>query len=200
VSGLLIILCAVALVQGTVNRRNRTLLMLLIVAPSLSVFAADARFGYFLAARQFVWVLPALAILAGNSGRRNHLAHALPGLLVTISAWQSVRLLTRPSENWQAAADMIEARIQAGDCLSVAPSDQFPLYKFFHPNLQHSPCNCSQRVLALTPYTTEQERDAALREFRLQGYRRENETFVGGTTIVHFRREMLPRLRRGGPE
>jgi hypothetical protein len=71
-------------------------------------FAADARFGYFLA-RQFIRVLPAIAILAGNSGRRNHFAHTLPGLPVTVSVWQSIRLLTRPCENWQAAADMISS-------------------------------------------------------------------------------------------
>ena len=191
VSGLLVILCALALARGTINRRNGTLLILLIGVPLLSVFAGDAWFSYFLAARQFIWVLPAIAILAGNSGWRNHLAPALLGLLLMVSACQSMRYFIRPSENWQAAADVIAARIQAGACLSVAPSDHLPLYEFFRPGLHPSPCHCSQWILALTPYSTAQQRDTALREFRRQGYRPENETFVGGTTIVRFRRQLL---------
>jgi hypothetical protein len=185
---LLLVLGVMALSGNGLTRRTKALLTLLIATPLLSGFAADALFDYFLAARQFLWVLPAIALLAGSAGQRARLGPALLLLLSAVCVWQSIRFFTAPRENWQAGSDAIWARTRAGACFSVAPQGQAPLYAFFHPDLQNSPCDSSRWILAMTPASIPQERDAALDGLRSRGYRPEYTTLVEGTTITGFRR------------
>lgn len=185
---LLLVLCGLALAGSGLTRRTKALLALLIAMPLLSGFAADALSGYFLAARQFLWVLPALAILAGSAAQRTRLASALLILLSAVCVWQSVRFFTAPHDDWQAASDAIWARTRAGACLSVAPPEQAPLYAFFHPDLQASPCDASRWILALTPASSPEQRDAALDALQSRGYQWESTTLVGGSRVSGFGR------------
>jgi hypothetical protein len=138
-SGLLVMLCTVAIAGRSFAHRTRVLLVLLIAVPLVSVFASDAVFGYFLAARQFFWVLPAVAVLAAGFQRRTHAGFVLLALLSAVSMRQSIRFFTAPHENWQAAGDAIHEKVRSGACLVVAPPEQAYLYEFFQPLLVSCP-------------------------------------------------------------
>jgi hypothetical protein len=51
---------------------------MLIAVPMVSAFVSDALFGYFIAARQFLWVLPAVALLSA-AGLQRHTRVGLVG-------------------------------------------------------------------------------------------------------------------------
>jgi hypothetical protein len=185
-SGLSLVLCALALVSGNVTKPTSVLIRLLITVPLVSGIAADALFDYFLAARQFIWTLPAIVILAAATARRRPYEVALLAILSAICVGQTIRFLAAPGEDWQAASDAIEARTKQGACLLVTPGELYSTFEFFHPNLSHLPCDQSRLILALTPYSTPDQRSEALDKVRSMHYSRESEMLVGGTTIVAF--------------
>src|SRR6185437_14096964 len=106
-SGILLILCILAFL----NKALRTgFLLSLIAIPIALALAADAASGYFVATRQILWVLPAIALLAAKGlGRANRLAAPLTILLTAVCVWQSYRYFSAPHENWQIAADALAA-------------------------------------------------------------------------------------------
>ena len=185
-SGLLVILCALA--AANCERRGKALLLLLIATPLATVFAADAMFNYFLAARQFIWALPAVAILAASGTRRTRTGPVLLALFGAVCMWQSARFLIAPQENWQAAVDVIVGSTERGTCLTVTPPEQVALYEYFRPNLRRSVCNCSQMLLAITPYSSPEQQKSSIAALRSRGYRPESERLVGGSTLIRFRR------------
>ena len=188
-SGLLVILCAIALAHGFPSSSTQRLLVLLIVVPILGVLAADALFGYFIAARQFLWVLPALAILAAigvETYPRTGLAIA--ALVCAAGMVQSVKYFTGPHEDFQMAARVLVTESQQGACVAVAPKDLSRLYEFFEPRLVTFGCDSPRLVLAVTPYSTSAQRAASVEEIEGQGYRQEREAEVGGSNLVFFHR------------
>jgi hypothetical protein len=68
--GCLVLLCAVTVRKGLPTGRAVLLFVLIAATVVIGVLTADARFNYFLAARQFLWMLPSLAILAAMSVER----------------------------------------------------------------------------------------------------------------------------------
>src|SRR5205823_4353134 len=62
-SGLLLILCTIT----AISARRNLFLGLCIGIPVILALAADALFGYFVATRQILWVLPAIAIFAASA-------------------------------------------------------------------------------------------------------------------------------------
>jgi hypothetical protein len=188
-SGLLVVLCTLAIAGRSLAHRTRVLMFLLIVVPMVSVLVSDALFGYFIAARQFLWVLPALAVLAAAGLERHaRVGFVLLALLSAVCIRQSIRFFTAPHENWQAAADAIHEQVRSGACLVVAPPEQAYLYEFFQPLQGRGGCEAPQIVLATTPYSTGKQRETAVAGLRAHGYRLEGETSVGGSTIFSFRR------------
>jgi hypothetical protein len=160
-----------------------------VAVPLLSVLAADALAGYFVAARQFIWILPALAILAALASERHApTAVVLYALLAIVSVRQSVLYFTAPHENWQAAATFISAQVQGGACLIVAPSDLAPLYDFFRPELERARCSAPRMLLAVTPAATLQRRESAIAALIAQGYKQLREADVGRSAILFFQR------------
>ena len=153
-----------------------------------SIFAADAFAGYFAAARQFMWTLPAIAILAAAAiERHRRAAVVLLALFGLVCIRQSVTYFTAPHENWEAAAGVVADRVKDGACLVVAPADSARLYQFFRPELALARCQGPRMVLAITPFTTRKQRDDAVAALTDRGYLRQDETSVGRSEILGFR-------------
>jgi 4-amino-4-deoxy-L-arabinose transferase-like glycosyltransferase len=179
-SGLLLILCLLAFRGPRYPSRMRILLVSLIAGPLIFGVGLDAAFNYFLASRQFMWVLPAVAILAALAAERTKLTGiVLYALLVLVCTWQDIRFFTAPRENWEMAARSLAAEVKDGTCVVIAPSDHAAWYEFFQPELRQAKCEGPRVVLATSPYATSEQRRAAASDLIARGYVRQNETMVG---------------------
>jgi len=192
-SGLLVLLCALAF-AGRWRRAGWAIsfLAFAIAAPVVSVFAADALFDYFVAARQFMWILPAAALL-GMAGAERHSRIGIPlmTLLGVICVITSLRFFVTPREDWNMAAIAISEQVKRGYCLATAPPESARFYEFFVPELRQARCQAPQMVLAITPYTTNTQRHAAITALEGRGYTQEGHSVVGRSSIELFRRRAL---------
>ena len=82
----------------------------------------------------------------------------------------------------------MEQSARRGACLTVAPPNQIRIYEFFHPSLGQAGSSCAEWLLAITPYATADQRNAAQSVLRSLGYQGGSETGVGGSRLVIFRR------------
>lgn len=188
-SGLILVMCIAGFAGLRRAPRTRTLLALLIAVPAISIFTADAWFDYFLAARQFIWVLPAVAMLAAASVEwRPRVGFALAAILALLCVRYSVLFFTTPREDWQAAANAIEEQVRQGACLTVAPAESTALYEFFRPELRRARCTAPRMLLVITPYTTSDQRLAAVAALTADHFRQEGESVAGKSRIISFRR------------
>ena len=190
-TGALLILSGLAIAGRRFASRTRSVLILLLAMPLVIPLAADAWFDYFIAARQFIWCLPAAAILAAGACERRKtvtktVTTTLAGLLGVACLWSSFRFFTGPHEDWEAAATALAGQVQRGACLVVAPSDQARLYEFFRPELRDAHCSGPRVVLASSPYTTREERRATIARLLPAGYARESEVSIGKCAIELF--------------
>jgi mannosyltransferase len=188
-SGLLLLLCAGALTGGRPRTRDRILPLVLIATVPLSVLSADAGLGYFIAARQFIWLLPAVAILAAAAIESYpRIGLALTIMLAIVCIRQSIVFFRSPGEDWQMAANVLADQVRSGNCLTVAPPEHAPFYEFFHPDLRTAPCSARSIVLAITPAATSTQRRIAITELISAGYQASNARMVGRSEIVLFHR------------
>lgn len=190
VSGLLLIVCCLAIVRrGSPLTSAHTLLLLLIAVPAISVFSADAILNYFLAARQFLWILPAVAILAAMGVERYRRAGvALAAVLSGVCVWQSSRYFLQPQERWEHAARSLAIETGRGACFTIAAPAHISLYRFFQPRLRDGSCDATRMILAVTPYSSREQRQAAIASLLAAGYLTERETVQDGFGMVRFRR------------
>lgn len=187
---LLAVLCGLAIAARVPSRRSLAFLIASIAAPLAIVFAADAIFNYFIAARQFIWILPAVAILAAFSFESHpRIAPVLLLAFGAVCAWHNIRFFGKQEENWDLAARSIRERIGPGGCLAVAPPADARIYEYFQPGLQAARCRAPHMVLAITPYTTAEQLGTALAQFSAEGHVRQRETHIGKSLIVEFRRD-----------
>jgi 4-amino-4-deoxy-L-arabinose transferase-like glycosyltransferase len=189
-TGGLLILIGIAVIGRRFQTHELRLLVLVMVIPLAGALAIDAWFGYFIAARQFIWSLPAAAILAvGAIERRTPITIMLAGLIGIACCWSSVSFFTRPHEDWAAAANAIAEQVQQGACLATVPGGDANLFEFFRPELRSAHCSGSRRViLATSPYTGVAMRGAAIARLASAGYGRENGLDVGKCHIEIFSR------------
>ena len=153
--------------------------------PLLSVLAGDAFAGYFVAARQFIWILPAAVVLAaGAIDRYKPPSVVLYALLGAVCIRQDVAFFTAPRENWDAAAAFLADQRQHGACVAVAPPESARLYAFFYPQLARETCQAPRMALAITPFTTNEQRQRGIASLTSQGYIRQEEVVVGKSTIL----------------
>lgn len=201
---LLVWLCGAAVVRRLPNGRAIRLLGLLLAIPIALALAADAWCGYFIAVRQFLWVLPSVAILAAAAIEwRTRAAVALATLLAGVCIWQNVRFFSATGEDWDAAAGVLAQETRRGACLLVSPPDQAYLYEFFRPELRKARCTGPRVVVALTPYATQQQDRAAVSELIRAGYEEDREQIIGKSRITHFHRyagEVLGSVAQSGGE
>jgi hypothetical protein len=182
-SGLLLILCVPALLSNRLPKPARVLLLMLIAVPIGAGLAGDSVFGYFQSARQFLWVLPAIALLAGSTWTESLLARVLLCGLFVVCVWFDVRFYSDPHEDWERAAHALRMSAGRGACIAVAPLGGAAVYEFFEPGLVTAAGSCTRLVLAVTPYATREQRSSALAGFSEEGYRAVKE----------------PQIRRGRP-
>jgi len=192
-SGLLAILRGLAVVARRPSTRAQTLLLLLIALPPVAIVAADALGGYFVASRQFMWILPAVAVLAASAFERNlRVAAALSAFLVVVSIRQSALFFTAPRADWQATGLFLSGQAKNGACIEYDPPGFSVLYELFLPDMEHSRCRegplAPQVVLAIPPTSTAQLRDDAIRARIAGGYTQDSESDVAGSTVVFFHR------------
>ncbi len=160
---------------------------LLVMIPGLCFaggLAADAAFGYFIAIRQFLWVLPPLVLLAaeGLASSTRVTQVGLLAFLLGSSGAASYKHFAYPHEDWEAAAREIEASLGPGQCLEVITPDQAIYYEFFRPGLAARRCSdAPRRVVAVTPYA------AGASPVR-SGFSLTGERTVGGTRILLLER------------
>ena len=183
-SGLLLILCVVA-IRG--KHRRTGFLVLLICVPVVLALSADALFGYFVATRQILWVLPAIAVLAAQGIPRKY-GYKLVVLLAAFCLWPSFRYFTAPHENWQLAADALAAEVRRGACVVVVPNEQAYSYEFFRPELADASCPAPRTVVAFTPYATDAQRQAAVAALTTQGYTKQSGYSSGKSDLALFSR------------
>lgn len=131
----------------------------------MCVLIADASFNYFLAIRQIIFILPVLAILAGDglstimgANPRAALYAFVPVVLVFLG--YDFHWLTKPREDWGLAARTIEAtKTGRHACTIYAPAGSISIYEFYKPDLGREVCqpgeiSNSTVVLTISPYAT----------------------------------------------
>jgi len=186
-SGLLLILCAFCFKERALGRSSSNLIGFLIVIPILSGLAIDAWFSYFIAARQFLWILPAVALIGTAAVETRRMgAFIAAGLFVSVCILQSYKYFVSPREDWHAAAVLANQEAGSDGCFISVPLDQLKLYAFFVPELKAKGCKpqTSRVVLALSPYATHDDLDLAIDQLILRGYSIQREATVGKSSIV----------------
>jgi hypothetical protein len=189
-SGLLVMLCALAAFKAVAGHRDRVVfLSLLIAIPVALVLVADGMSNYFVATRQIIWVLPAIALLAAKAvGDKPRVAVPVAALLAALCLWQSIRFFTEPKENWQIAADALVSEVKPDVCLVVVPPEQQPSYEFFRPELAQSHCPSPRTVVAFTPYATVSQRESVVSALSSRGYTRQHAIDAGKSEVALFSR------------
>lgn len=179
--------------RSQLSSRSKALLTLNILLPVICTLGADMTFNYFFAARQLLFVLPALTVLAAAGianllRNRASLAITLFCVLILAATAQNVRMFLKPRENWALAARSINSRLRPGSCFLTAPPEWAPLYVFFEPALDQHLCgndhHFSYRVLlAQTPYTAPEAIAAVRSVLAHEGYILEQEDETGGSHL-----------------
>jgi uncharacterized membrane protein len=182
---LVLLLAGICLARRRLDRRSAGLLVLLVAITFLGGLVTDAAFSYFFAIRQFLWVLPALAILAGAEvARGGKTAAALTVVLIFFCVRSSVLFFHDQHENWEAASRALAADANDGACLVTPPDGTVRLYRFFEPELPTESRNCSKMVAAFSSYTLDSDRRALFAQLGAQGYVTRSSREVGGALIV----------------
>lgn len=182
-----LLLAGLCLAQRRLEWKSAGLLMLLVVVTFVGGLVTDAVFSYFFAIRQFMWILPALAILAAAEiARGGRIALVLTAVLVFFCSRSSILFFHDQRENWEAAAHAVAAEVTSGRCLVTPPDGTIRLYRFFEPALPTEPRDCARIVAATSTYTLEPDRQAMFSRLEAQGYVKQESHEVGGTSIAVF--------------
>jgi hypothetical protein len=146
-AGLLLALAALGI--RTLSRQIVALLGGILTASLAGGVIADAALGYFVAVRQFICVLPALAILGAVRP-----APLLVAALLAISAWKNWQYFTHATEDWESASAAIQAELHPGRCLTVEPARELRVYAALAPALSAARCDAlaPEMEVAASPY------------------------------------------------
>lgn len=184
----LVVLAILAIRQRVPGNRIYSLLLWTATVPIGMAIVVDAFFGYFIAIRQFMWILPSMAILAAAAADgQMRWGRALVSLLIGVCVHQDLNLFRSPRENWQIAADAIAATIRPGVCLRVIPAEQARIYAFFRPEIVNRPCNGSAVLVVTTPYTQAADRSKSIGSLVDEGYTLVEKRTVGKSDLFFFK-------------
>jgi len=182
---LVLLLAGLCVAQRRLEKKYAALLVLLVAVTFVGGLATDAAFSYFFAIRQFLWILPALAILAAAEiARGGKIAWALTPVLIFFCVRSSVLFFHDRRENWESAAHAIAAEVTDGTCLVTPPDGTVRLYRFFEPTLPWESQNCTRILAATSTYTLESDRQALFARLEAQGFLKGGSQEAGGTSIV----------------
>ena len=122
----------------------------------------DAAFNYFFAERQWLFAMPALALVATQGFRRQIMGVALAGVFLVAAGIKDFHQAITPRDDLAATADAIAAQLPSGACVQAEPPGQIDFYLFFRPELQSRVCKensaASQVMLVASSYTLTSER------------------------------------------
>jgi len=155
--------------------------------PLLLVPAADAYFGYFLAARQMIFVLVPISVLLVACAELRW-AWVVPLALGIAMLYEDVHWIRRPGEGWQAAA----AQLKEASCTMFVPSGARTLYAFFEPQLRECDENTlttsGSVALAVSPDQPVSLPSEARSKLDLAGYHKVADLRTADTRIELYRR------------
>jgi len=194
-SGIVILVVLLGVRSETLARPTKVLLWLMVLLPIGFALLADWLFGYFVAIRQVIFILPSMALLvcfgvehiAMRAGGR--IAVAAAAAVLTVSLTYDVRWFSRPREDWKRAADTLSQSVSGGACALLAPERTTQIFLFLDPSLIHHIYGaasdfsaCSQvAVVAMSNYSQDKT-DPAKRLADL-GFRRSRVMFAGQPTV-----------------
>jgi 4-amino-4-deoxy-L-arabinose transferase-like glycosyltransferase len=142
-AGLTLIAIVAALGWSSWSKEERLFWALYAVTPLLLVPAADAYFGYFLAARQMIFALVPVSILIAACMDVRRWGWLAPMALLLAMVYEDVRWIRRPGEGWQAAA----VQLKEASCTIFIPGGSRTMYVFFEPRLSA----CDENALTTVP-------------------------------------------------
>jgi hypothetical protein len=152
--------------------------------PLLLIPAADAYFGYFLAARQMIFMLVPISVLLIACAEVRW-AWLVPVALCIAMVYEDARWIHRPGEGWQAAA----AQLKEADCTMFVPTGARTMYGFFEPQLRECDENtlttAESVALALSP---DQPASDAIQKLYRAGFRKVADLRTADPRIELYRR------------
>jgi hypothetical protein len=151
VGAALTVIAIVVALASAWSKEEKLFLALYTAIPLILVPAADAYFGYFLAARQMIFALVPISILIAACADVRRWGLVLPVALLLAMVYEDVRWIRRPGEGWQAAA----ALLKGASCTVFVPGGARTMYVFFEPQLracdENALMNFETIALALSP-------------------------------------------------
>jgi len=133
-AGLTLLAVIIALGWSSLPAQQKLFWVIYAAIPLVLVPAADSYFGYFLAARQLIFVLVPVSILIAACTQVRW-GILVPAALLIAMAYEDVRWVRRPGESWQAAA----AQLKEAGCTIFIPRGIQTMYAYFEPEL--AACN-----------------------------------------------------------
>ncbi|HXM44293.1 MAG TPA: glycosyltransferase family 39 protein [Bryobacteraceae bacterium] len=179
---------------------TKAMLVLMILLPIGGALWVDYLFGYFVAIRQMIFILPGIALLAG--GGVEYIAAKLGGsieaafalLILTTSLVYDVRWLMRPREDWKTATTALRRSVDSGACALLAPERTAQIFLFFDPGLLHRLYSeasdfsqCPRVAVAVLPRDLETS-TAIARRLSARGFRQSQVIFAGEPAVRLFSR------------
>lgn len=166
----------------------RLLLLATAAVPVAAGLLADYWFGYFLAIRQFLWIVPPLAILgAAGFGERRWVGAAAAVFALAYDA----RVIARPRENWPEAARAAASLATGTQCIVFVPPDTHLVYNVFAPGIGRRACRefpSGPLLRATVPQATAEEKARAA----LPGWTVRETLDAGGSRLEVLTRPASP--------
>ncbi len=107
-----------------------------VLLPVVFVILGEFAFHYFVAVRQMIYILVPLALLfAAGTESMGRCGSLLAVGFLGVALYQDVRWISKPREDWQAAAAVAADQQGHVTCLKFVPADAELLYSFFRPDL-----------------------------------------------------------------
>ena len=160
--------------------------------------AVDYKYHYFFAARQFIFVVPALVLLAVHGlleSRRSPVWAALALLFLGGALAKDYTYFSWPHEDVAAAARLLRDTAAQGPCIAFVPTDDPRLYAVFEPAVEQHQCpwppTAPWIAFASNIHSVEEERRIAIAALAAAGYQSGGQREAGGTTVTLFRREVI---------
>ena len=141
-AGLTLLAVIIALGWSSLPSEQKFFWAIYAAIPVVLVPAVDAYFGYFLAARQLIFVLVPISILIAVCMPVHRWGRWVTVALLIGMIYEDVRWIRRPGEGWQAAAtELMLQTSQPRTCALFAPTGSLALYTFFEPDLRGRLCD-----------------------------------------------------------
>jgi hypothetical protein len=161
------------------------------VTPLALAPLADVAFNHFFAIRQVIFVLPPLLLLfALGAESLGKAGKALFVVFIAAALYEDVSWMTKPREDWQAAASAASSAVAGGACVVFVPSDAFRMFEYFDPQLKRRQCTPGEGgrvILAISPYGPEATYLAARENLIARGYVKESEKTFHGPRVELYR-------------